>query len=193
MAELSRGHLGHGERRHPPPMVDLSLFDPLVVFAVSFGHCFLRMENSQSNLNAFRRGKAFRIPSPDLAVIFFPELRFHQREDALGRLAKSLSFAEKGMTEQQPERGFVYPSAFRRFAFFVIWSFLTLTFSYALLDGFLSLAVGSVRGDQLLKSADPFVTLFALILLVVMASLAARGLLPGAKKKPQIPALQERS
>src|SRR4030067_734286 len=41
--EHSRGHLGHGKRRYPPPVMDLSLFDPLVVLAVPLGHRFLRM------------------------------------------------------------------------------------------------------------------------------------------------------
>ena len=96
--EHSRGHLGHGERRHPPPVVDLRLFDPLVVFVVPFGHRFLRMENSQRNLNAFRRGKALRIPGPNLRSPFFPNFGFHQREDALGilkeRPALSLEHAD---------------------------------------------------------------------------------------------------
>lgn len=75
--EQPRGHLGHREGRNPPPVVDLRLFDPLVVLAVPFRHRFLRMENSQGNLNPFRRGKTFRIPSPDLRSLFFPKFRFH--------------------------------------------------------------------------------------------------------------------
>jgi hypothetical protein len=78
VAEHSRGHLGHRERRHPPPVMDLYLFDPLVVLAVPFGHRFFRMENSQGNLNPFRRGKTFLIIGPDLRSPFFPNLRFHQ-------------------------------------------------------------------------------------------------------------------
>src|SRR4030067_1444407 len=74
--EHSRGDLGHRERRDPPPVMDLRLFDPLVVLAMPFGHCFLRMENSKRNLNPFRRGKAFRIPGLDLRWPFFPNLRF---------------------------------------------------------------------------------------------------------------------
>ncbi len=44
--EHPRGELGLGERRHPPPVVDLCLFNPAVVLAVPLGHRFLRMENS---------------------------------------------------------------------------------------------------------------------------------------------------
>jgi len=87
-----RGHLGHGERRDPPPVMDLRRFDPVVVLAVPFGHRFLRMENSERNLNAFRRGKTFLIPSPDLRSLFFPKFRFHERKDALGILKEQPMF-----------------------------------------------------------------------------------------------------
>ena len=86
VAEHSRGQLGHRERRHPPPVMDLCLFDPLVVLALPFGYRFLRMENSQRNLNPFRRGKALRIPGPDLRLPLFPNVRFHQGEDTFGIL-----------------------------------------------------------------------------------------------------------
>jgi len=84
--EQSGGHLGHQERRHPPPVVNLRFFDPLVIFVVSLGYRFLRMENAQGDLNPFRRGKTFRIPGPDLRSPFFPNRRFHQGEDTLGIL-----------------------------------------------------------------------------------------------------------
>ena len=88
--EHSRGHLGRRERRRPPPVMDLRLFDPLVVLAVPFGHRFLRVENSQGDLNPFGRGKPFRIPGPDLSpglrVLFLPNFRLHQGEDSLGIL-----------------------------------------------------------------------------------------------------------
>ena len=77
MPEQTRRDLRNGERRHPPPVMDLGLFDPLVVLAMSFGHRFFRMENPQGNLNPFRRGKTFHIPSPDLRSLFFPKFRFH--------------------------------------------------------------------------------------------------------------------
>lgn len=44
------------------------------------------MENSQRDLNAFRGGKAFGIPSSDLRSSFFPNLRLNHGEDALGIL-----------------------------------------------------------------------------------------------------------
>ena len=84
--EHSGGHLGLGKRGGPPPVVDLRLFNPLMVFAVSLGHRFLCMEDSQRNLNAFRRGKPFCIPGPDLRSPFFPNLRLHQGEDTLSIL-----------------------------------------------------------------------------------------------------------
>lgn len=91
--EQTRGDLRNGERRYPPPVMDLGPFDPLVILAVSFGHRFLRMENPQGNLNAFCRCKAFRIPGPDVAAPFFPNLRFHQREDTLGILKQHPLFS----------------------------------------------------------------------------------------------------
>ncbi len=70
--EQKRRDLRTGERRYPPPVMDLGLFDPLVVLAMSFGHRFLRMENPQGNLNAFSCCKTFRIPGSDLASTFCP-------------------------------------------------------------------------------------------------------------------------
>jgi len=84
--EQTCGQSRHRECCHPPPVVDLGFFDPLVVLTMPFRHRFLRMENPQGNLNAFSRCKPFRIPGPDLESIFFPNLWFHQREDALGIL-----------------------------------------------------------------------------------------------------------
>lgn len=84
--EQTRRDLRNGERRHPPPVMDLGLFDPLVVLAMSFGHRFFRMENPQGNLNAFCCCKTFRIPGSDPASTFFPNFWLHQREDALGIL-----------------------------------------------------------------------------------------------------------
>lgn len=66
--------------------MNLSLFDPLVVLTVPLRYRFLRMENPQGGLNAFSRCKFLRIPGPNLTSTFFPELWFHQREDALGIL-----------------------------------------------------------------------------------------------------------
>jgi len=84
--EQTSRDLRHGDRRHPPPVMNLDLFDPLMVLTVSFGHRFLRMENPQRNLNAFCCCKTIRIPGSDLASTFFPNAWFHQREDALGIL-----------------------------------------------------------------------------------------------------------
>jgi hypothetical protein len=86
VAEQACGESSHGKGRHPPPMMDLCLFDPLVVLTMPFGHRLFGMENPQGGLNAFSRCKTFRIPGPNLASSFFPTLRFHQREDALGIL-----------------------------------------------------------------------------------------------------------
>lgn len=66
--------------------MNLGFFDPLVVLTVPFRYHFLRMKNPQGNLNAFSRCKVLRIPGPNPASTFFPNLRFHQREDALGIL-----------------------------------------------------------------------------------------------------------
>jgi hypothetical protein len=84
--EQKRGHLRGGKRCYPPPVMELGLFDPLVVLTMPFGQRFLRMENPQGNLNPFSHCKALRIPGPDVASTLFPNLRFHEREDTLGIL-----------------------------------------------------------------------------------------------------------
>jgi len=84
--EQKRADQRGGECRHPPPVVNLGLFGPLVVLAVPFRHGFLRMENPKRSLNPFSCCKAFCVPGPDLRSLFFPTRRFHQREDTLGIL-----------------------------------------------------------------------------------------------------------
>ena len=84
--EQRGGDLRHGKGGHPPPVMDLGLLDPLVVLTLPHAHRFLRAEHPEGSLNALSRAKAFRIPGADLASIFFPKLRFHQREHALGIL-----------------------------------------------------------------------------------------------------------
>jgi hypothetical protein len=103
------------------------------------------------------------------------------------RLARTPSFAGEGMAERELEKGFVYPSALRRFGFFVIWWFVTFIVVYAVAEGVLSLSVGKKRAHYILDSVDPLVTFFALILLLTTAFLAAKGLLPGARRKFRLP------
>jgi hypothetical protein len=43
--EQTRGHLRHGKRRYPPPVMDLRVFDPLVVLTVPYGHRLFCVEN----------------------------------------------------------------------------------------------------------------------------------------------------
>jgi len=84
--EQTCAELGLGQRCHPPPVVDFSLFDPLVFLTLPFGHRFLRAENPQGDLNPFGRGKTFRIPGSDLGGTVFPNLGLHHGKDALGIL-----------------------------------------------------------------------------------------------------------
>jgi hypothetical protein len=103
------------------------------------------------------------------------------------RLAKNPSFAEKGITEQEPEKGFVYPSALRRFVFLVIWWFIALIVLFSVAEGLLSWSVGKERAHQILDSVDPLVTFLVLVLLLIVGFLAAKGLLPGARRRSQLP------
>jgi len=104
------------------------------------------------------------------------------------RLAKNPSFAEKGITEQELEKGFVYPSVLRRFVFFVIWWFISFIVLNSVAEELLSLSMEKERAHQILDSIDPLVTFFALILLLTVGFLAAKGLLPGARRRSQLPA-----
>ena len=99
------------------------------------------------------------------------------------RLAKSPSFAEEGMTEQKTEKDYLYPSVLRRFVLFIVWWVVTIIVMQAVAEGLLSLVVGTDRAEQLLESGDRLVTTIEVILLLVIASLSAKGLLPGAEKK----------
>ncbi len=98
------------------------------------------------------------------------------------RLANNPLFAESGITEQEQEKDFLYPSALRRFVFFVIWWLVASIVLDKIVNGLLSLVVGTDRAAQLIKSGDPFMTFILLILMFVAASLSAKGLLPGARR-----------
>jgi uncharacterized RDD family membrane protein YckC len=103
------------------------------------------------------------------------------------RLAKDPSFAENGEVEQAEDTRFVYPSVLRRCAFFLIWYFGFLfgtTFAGFIL---LSIVVGTDRADQLFDSIERAGRLFWSIMLIVFASLAAKGRLPGAKRTRKLP------
>jgi uncharacterized RDD family membrane protein YckC len=98
------------------------------------------------------------------------------------RLAKNPSFAQVGEPEQTEETQYVYPSRLRRFAIFVVWWFAVIISFDLVAEGILSIFVGSPEATKLWKSVDKLVSIFDSVLLVVIASLAAKGLLPGARR-----------
>ena len=87
------------------------------------------------------------------------------------------------MTEQKTEKDYLYPSVLRRFVLFIVWWVVTIIVMQAVAEGLLSLVVGTDRAEQLLESGDRLATTIEVILLLVIASLSAKGLLPGARKK----------
>lgn len=103
------------------------------------------------------------------------------------RLAKNPSLAGNGELESEEDEKFTYPSALRRFVFFVIWYIVSLFGMFFLLFFFLSAFMGNERADQLVEANSKSTEIFGVLLLIAMAALAAKGRLPGAKRKKKLP------
>jgi len=100
------------------------------------------------------------------------------------RISKKPSFAAAGEREQEEEAGFAYPSVLRRFMFFLLWAFVAdILLALAFYGAAYILAPDSISDDgDLPKSVERIERYLDLVLVLFIASLAARGLLPGAKK-----------
>ena len=100
------------------------------------------------------------------------------------RIAKCPSFADKGVQEQEPKRDFIYPTKLRRFLMFIVWYGVAEVALIALFYGLVFLiSPDSLTADGALpKSVDRFITFVDIFLLIYLASLAAKGYLPGARK-----------
>jgi uncharacterized RDD family membrane protein YckC len=103
------------------------------------------------------------------------------------RLRADPSFADRGEGEQEGDAKFVYPSVRRRFVYFLVWYFAILFGVDLLLKIILRIIAGSDRADRLFQAGDTVIEVFGWILLIVVASLAAKGRLPGAKRTRKFP------
>jgi hypothetical protein len=97
------------------------------------------------------------------------------------------SFAQAGETEQAEEGLFVYPSVARRFLFFLIWWLAIVILLDEPARGILSLFIGGLKADSFLRSIKRLTDVLDSLVLVFVASLAAAGRLPGAKRRRKLP------
>ncbi|TAL24623.1 MAG: RDD family protein [Nitrospirae bacterium] len=100
------------------------------------------------------------------------------------RIEKDPSFAERGVQEQELESDFIYPTILRRFLIFIVWYIIAEIALLAILYGLIFLISPESMTDDgdLPKSINRAITFVDIILLIIVASLAAKGFLPGAKK-----------
>lgn len=103
------------------------------------------------------------------------------------KIERKPEFAKYGEPEQNLEKDSIYsyPSALRRFGFFCIWTiFLSIIFGVAIEGAALSLLPGyTLDTERLPKPIELSVDCFYSIFFIVLAMLASKGYLPGAKRK----------
>lgn len=102
------------------------------------------------------------------------------------RLQKTPSFAAEGETELKPDEDYIYPSAWRRFVFFIIWWFVIVIVVGLITDSLLSYFVGEDKAANLLKSGDRLIRILDATLALAVAFLAAKGVLPGARRRRKV-------
>ena len=100
------------------------------------------------------------------------------------RIAQKPSFAAEGVRELEQETSCRYPSVLRRFIFFLIWDCAAAILLSFLIFGVTYLvSPDSISEDwDVPKSVERIELYLDGILLLVFASLGAKGLLPGARK-----------
>ena len=92
------------------------------------------------------------------------------------KIERSPEFAEYGMSEQIIEENYIYPSPIRRFGFFILW--------YAIVSIALVILVAITADiDNLPKSIDVTLNIIFSLIFFALAFMAAKGYLPGAKRK----------
>ncbi len=94
-------------------------------------------------------------------------------------------FAEHGESEQILEEEYTYPTPIRRFGLFILWYVVVSIVFGILIEAVALLTVPeySIDTDKLPESIDTASGFVLSILFFVLAVLAAKGYLPGAKRK----------
>ncbi len=101
------------------------------------------------------------------------------------KLEMTPEFAEHGESEQILEEEYTYPTPIRRFGLFVLWYVVVSIVFGILIEAVALLTVPeySIDTDKLPESIDTASGFVLSILFFVLAVLAAKGYLPGAKRK----------
>ena len=101
------------------------------------------------------------------------------------KIERNPEFASQGVSEQIFEVDYVYPSPLRRFGIFVLWYILVSILWGILIEGTALLALPgyTIDTETLPKHIDTAVDFLSAIIFILMAILASKGYLPGAKRK----------
>lgn len=101
------------------------------------------------------------------------------------KIERNPEFASNGVSEQILEVDYVYPSPLRRFGIFVLWYIIVSIIFGILIEGTALLALPgyTIDTEKLPKHIDIAVNFISAIIFILMAILASKGYLPGAKRK----------
>lgn len=101
------------------------------------------------------------------------------------RIDRNPDFAEYGEFEQDLEGDYIYPSALKRFGFFLLW-LVPVSIVYGIVvevAALLMLPGYTIETEELPKGIDIATDLIGSIVFIAFAVLASKGYLPGAKRK----------
>jgi uncharacterized RDD family membrane protein YckC len=101
------------------------------------------------------------------------------------RIYKNPEFAEHGEREQNFEGDYIYPSSIRRFGFFLIW-LIPVFIGYGLIIEGIALLIlpgYTLETEKLPHEIEYASDIIGSIIFIALAVVAAKGYLPGAKRK----------
>lgn len=104
------------------------------------------------------------------------------------RLDRNADFAKYGEQEQNLDRDYLYPSSLRRFVFFLIWLVpVSITYGVIIEAAALLMFPGyTLDTEKLPREIDIATDIIGLIIFIILAVLASKGYLPGAKRKTKM-------
>ena len=108
------------------------------------------------------------------------------------RLEKNPQIAKYGELEQTLDLAYSYPSAIRRFIFFIVWYMgASIVLGICIEAGALLTIPGyTSESEKLPESLDIVVSVVFAVVFITLAVFASKGFLPGAKRKKNITHLE---
>jgi uncharacterized RDD family membrane protein YckC len=104
------------------------------------------------------------------------------------KLDKNPSIEKYGEYEQTLDHNYFYPSAIRRFIFFIVWYVFAIILLAIVLEvgAILTIPGYSLESDELPELFDNIISIIFAIIFITLAVFASKGYLPGARRKKNI-------